>query len=209
MRSSSARGPPVSESGWRAKGPGLAAPWEGPGRSASAGCTTHTGASCSMRHQSADGDPANRRVSNRGPRACATPQATLRSVTSIDAVQLTPSALDSWWATWAVDVAEAVVEGGAVRPAVNADDLHAADGRFADLPEGRVHDEEPAGRPLVDIAGEDRNRRDLRGLDRVAFVDPVVVRDIGTPSEVIEKRSQHRVGAVMTASTSRGLRSAS
>jgi hypothetical protein len=27
-------------------------------------------------------------------------QATLRSVTSIDAVQLTPSALDSWWATW-------------------------------------------------------------------------------------------------------------
>ena len=76
-----------------------------------------------------------------------------------------------------VDVAEAVVERGAVRLAVNADDLDAADACFADLPEGRVHDEEPAGRPLVDIAGEDRNRRDLGGLDRVAFVDPLADED--------------------------------
>ena len=30
-------------------------------------------------------------------------QPTLRSVTSIDAVQLAPSALDSWWATWVQD----------------------------------------------------------------------------------------------------------
>jgi len=40
-----------------------------------------------------------------------------------------------------------------------------------------VDDEEPAGCPLVDIAGEDRNRRDLRGLDRVAFVDPLADED--------------------------------
>ena len=65
----------------------------------------------------------------------------------------------------------------AVRLAVNADDLDAADARFADLPEGRVHDEEPAGRPLVDIAGEDRNRRDLHGLDRAALVDPLADED--------------------------------
>ncbi len=76
-----------------------------------------------------------------------------------------------------IGVAEAVVERGAVRLAVNADDLDAADGRFADLPEGRVHHEEPAGRPLIDIAGEDRNRRNLRGLDRVAFVGPLADED--------------------------------
>src|ERR1700685_4316485 len=63
----------------------------------------------------------------------------------------------------AVHVAEAVVEGGAVRRAVNADDLDATDGRLADLPEGRVHDEEPAGCPFVDITGADRDRWGLPG----------------------------------------------
>src|ERR1039457_3125246 len=76
-----------------------------------------------------------------------------------------------------MDVAEAVVERGVVRLAVNADDLDAADGRVADLPEGRVLDEESAGRPLVDIAGQDRNRRDLRGPGRVALVDPLADED--------------------------------
>jgi hypothetical protein len=76
-----------------------------------------------------------------------------------------------------VDVAEAVVEPGAVRLAGNADDLDPADARSADRPDGRVHDEKPAGRPLVDIAGEDRNRRDLRGADRVTFADPLADKD--------------------------------
>jgi len=79
----------------------------------------------------------------------------------------------------AVDVAEAVVERGVVRLAVDADDLDAADARFADLPEARVHDEEPAGRPLVDIAGQDRNRRDLK---RPGHCDGAPPKPISLPS---------------------------
>jgi hypothetical protein len=42
-----------------------------------------------------------------------------------------------------VHVAEAVIERVVIRVAVDADDRDAADAGFADLPEGRVDDEEP------------------------------------------------------------------
>src|SRR5258707_9030795 len=75
-------------------------------------------------------------------------------------------------------VAEAVVERGAVGVAIETDDLHAADAGLADLPVGRVDDEEPTGCKLVYIAGEDRDRRDIRGRGRLTLVDPLADKDL-------------------------------
>src|SRR5262245_28844304 len=59
-----------------------------------------------------------------------------------------------------------------------ADDLDAASAEVSQPPVGGVHDEVPAGHPLVDVARHDRDRRCAVTRDRLAFRDPPADEDV-------------------------------